>query len=226
MGLEKTPESPLDCKEIKPVNPKGNQPWIFSGRSDVEAEAPILWPPDVKSHLIGKDPDAGKAWGQEKRVTEDELVGWHHQLSGHECVWANTRRLWRTKEPGVLQSTGSQRIRYDLATEWKHRAAQSAKPHHYPLWFHLTHRQFISNVLVSLDDLLFCRRHQFTATCWHCHDPKWSHHEDHQEGCLMLLVCSFTYSSYMCPYTSLRPSLHWYSSSYSSFGVTFFQTIL
>ena len=72
--LEKTLESPLDCKEIKPVNPKRNQFWIFIGRADAEAEAPILWPPDAKSWLIGKDPDAGKDWGQEKGVTEDETV--------------------------------------------------------------------------------------------------------------------------------------------------------
>ena len=72
-------------KEIKPVNPKGNQPWIIIGRTDAQAEAPILWPPDVKSWLFGKDPGAGKDWGQEeKRATEDEMVGWHHQLNGHE----------------------------------------------------------------------------------------------------------------------------------------------
>ena len=78
-------ESPLDCKEIKPVSPKENQPWIFIGKSDAEAEAPVLWPPDAKSPFIGKDPDAGKDWRQEeKRTTEDELVGWHHWLNGHE----------------------------------------------------------------------------------------------------------------------------------------------
>ena len=83
--LEKTLESPLDCKEIKPVNPKENQSWIFIGKTDVEAETPILWPPDVKNWLIGKDPDAGKDWGwEEKGMTEDEMVGWHHQLDGHE----------------------------------------------------------------------------------------------------------------------------------------------
>ena len=83
--LMKTLESPLDNKEIKAVNPKGNQPWIFTGRTDAEAEAPILWPPDVKSWLIGKDPDAGKDWGQEEnRVTENEMVGWHHQFNEHE----------------------------------------------------------------------------------------------------------------------------------------------
>ena len=84
--LEKTLESPLDCKEIKPVSPKGNQPWVFIGRTDAEAEAPILWPPDVKKLLIGKDPDAGKDWRwEEKEVTEDdEIVGWHHWLNGHK----------------------------------------------------------------------------------------------------------------------------------------------
>ena len=81
--LDKTLESPLDCKEIKPVNPKANQSWIFIGR--IDAEAPILWPPDGKSLLIGKDPDAGKHWGQEKKeAAEDEMVEWHHWLNGHE----------------------------------------------------------------------------------------------------------------------------------------------
>ena len=83
--LEKTLESPLDCKEIKPVHPKRNQSWIFFGRTDAEAKALILCPPDVKSWLIGKDPDAGNDWGQEEKgVTEDEMVAWHHQLNGHE----------------------------------------------------------------------------------------------------------------------------------------------
>ena len=81
--LEKILESPLDKEEIKLVNPKGNQPWIFIGRTDAEVEAPTLWSPDAKSQLIGKDPDAGKDWGQEKRVSEDEMVGWHHRLNGH-----------------------------------------------------------------------------------------------------------------------------------------------
>ena len=83
--LEKTLESLLDCKEIKPANPKGNQHWIFIGRTDAEAEAPVLGPPDAKSWLIGKDPEAGKDWGQqEKGTTEDEMVGWHHRLNGHK----------------------------------------------------------------------------------------------------------------------------------------------
>ena len=82
MVLEKILESPLDSKEIKLVNPKGNQTWIFMGRT--ETEAPIFWPPNAKSQLIGKDPDSGKDWGQEERMTEDETVGWHHQLNGRE----------------------------------------------------------------------------------------------------------------------------------------------
>ena len=83
--LEKTLESPLDCTEIKPVNPKGNQHWIFIGRTDAEAETPILWSPDAKNWLTGKDPDAGKDWRQEdKGTTEDEMVRWHHWLNGHE----------------------------------------------------------------------------------------------------------------------------------------------
>ena len=83
--LEKTLESPLDSKEIQPAHPKGNQPWIFIARTDAEAEALILWPPDSKNQLTGKDPDAGKDWRQEeKRMTEDEKVGWHHRLNGHE----------------------------------------------------------------------------------------------------------------------------------------------
>ena len=85
MVLEKTLESPLDYKEIQPVCPKGNQSWIFNGRTDAEAETPIFWPPDVKNWLIGKDPDAEKDQRrEEKGMTEDEMVGWHHQLNGHE----------------------------------------------------------------------------------------------------------------------------------------------
>ena len=83
--LEKTLESPLDSKVIQSVNTKGNQSWIFIGNTDAEAEAAIFWPPDTKSQLIGKDPDAGKDWGQEERVvTENEMVGWHHSLNQHE----------------------------------------------------------------------------------------------------------------------------------------------
>ena len=83
--LEKTLESPLDCKEIQPVHPKGEQYWVLSGRTDAEAETPILWPPDAKSWLIWEDPDAGKDWGQEEKgMTESEMVGWHRWLNGHD----------------------------------------------------------------------------------------------------------------------------------------------
>ena len=96
--LEKTLESPLDCKEIQPVHPKGIQSWIFTGRTDAKAETPKLWPPDVKNWLIWKDPDAGKDWRQEeKRTKEDEMVGWHHQLNGQEFE----------HDPGVGDGQGS-----------------------------------------------------------------------------------------------------------------------
>ena len=86
--LEKTLESPLDCKEIQPAHPKGNQYWLFIGRTDVQSETLILWLPDVKNWLTGKDPDAGKDWRQEEKgMTEDEMVKWHHRLNGHEFEW-------------------------------------------------------------------------------------------------------------------------------------------
>ena len=86
--LEKTLESPLDCKETQPVHSKGDQSWVFFGRTDAKAETPVLWPPHVKSWLIEKDSDAGRNWGQEeKEMTEDEMAGWHHRLDGHEFEW-------------------------------------------------------------------------------------------------------------------------------------------
>ena len=102
--LEKILESPLDCKEIQPFNPKGNKSWIFSGRTDAEAKAPIIWPPDEKNWLIGKDPDAGKDWWQEKGTTEDEMVGWHHWLNGHEFEQAPS--VGDGQGSGVLQVHG------------------------------------------------------------------------------------------------------------------------
>ena len=95
--LEKTLESPLNCKAIQPVNPKGNRSWIFIGKTDAKAEAPVLWPPNAKNWLIGKDPYAGKDWRQEKGTTEDEMIGWHYQLSGHDFELA----------PGVGDGQGS-----------------------------------------------------------------------------------------------------------------------
>ena len=114
--LEKTLEIPSDSKEIKPVNPKGNQPWIFIGKTDIEAEAPILWPPYVKSRVTGKDHDAGKDWGQEKGAKEDEMVGWHHRLNGHEFE-QTPRDSERLPKPGMLQSMKLQRIGHNLANE-------------------------------------------------------------------------------------------------------------
>ena len=112
--LEKTLGSPLDWKEIQPVHPKGDQYWVFIGRTD--AEAPILWPPDAKSRLMEKDSDAVNDWGQkEKGVTEDEMLVWHHRLMD-----MSLSKLWeilKDREPGVLQSMGSQRVGHNLATE-------------------------------------------------------------------------------------------------------------
>ena len=112
--LKKTLESCLDSKEIKPVNPKGNQPWIFIGRADAEAEAPILWPPGTKNWLTGKDPDAGKDWGQEKGMREDEMAGWHHWLNGLEFEQTPGDG---DGQGGLLQSMRSQRIGHDFVTE-------------------------------------------------------------------------------------------------------------
>ena len=107
-------ESPLDCKEIQPVHPKGDQSWVLIGRTDTKAKTPVLWPPDAKSWLIGKDSDAGREWGQEERgTTEDEMAGWHHRLNGHGFGWSR----WWTGRPGVLRFMGSQRVGHDWATE-------------------------------------------------------------------------------------------------------------
>ena len=105
--LEKTLKSPLDSKEINPVNPKRNQPWILIGR--INAEVPILWPPDRKSQLVGKDPDAGRDWGrEEKGVTKDEMLGWHHQLNGMSfsklCERVKNRDAWHAAVHGVTES--------------------------------------------------------------------------------------------------------------------------
>ena len=108
--LEKTLESPLNCKEIQPVHLKGDQSWVFIGRTYVDAETPILWPPHAKSWLIWKDPDAGKDWGQEaKGMIEDEMVGWHHRLDGHMGlggfrVLVMDREAWRAAVLGVAKS--------------------------------------------------------------------------------------------------------------------------
>ena len=115
--LKKTLESPLDCKEIEPVHSKGDQSWVFIGKSDVEAETPVLWPPHAKSWLIGKDPDAGRDWGQEEKgMTEDEMAWWHHRLDGRE-FWVHSGSWWWTGRSGMLQFMGSHRVRQDWVTE-------------------------------------------------------------------------------------------------------------
>ena len=116
VALEKTLASPLDYKEIQPVHPKGDQSWVFIGRTDAEAETPILWPPHMKSWLIRKDPDAGRDWGQEeKERTEDEMAGWHHRLDPHEFGWTPGVGDGQGR-PGMLRFMGSQRVRHDWAT--------------------------------------------------------------------------------------------------------------
>jgi len=117
--LENTLESPLDCKEIQPVHPKGNQSWIFIGRTDAKAETPVLWPPDMKNWLIGKDPDAGKDWRQEEKgMIEDEMLGWMASLTRWTWVCANSWSWWWTGKPGVLQSMGSQSRTGLTWTDW------------------------------------------------------------------------------------------------------------
>ena len=114
--LEKTFDSTLDCEEIQPVDPKGDQSWVFTGKTHVEAVTPILWLPDGNSWLIGKDPDAGKDWGQGK----GDIRGWDGWMASPTwCtwVWVNSRSWWRTGRPGKLQSMGLQRVRHDWMTE-------------------------------------------------------------------------------------------------------------
>ena len=131
--LEKTLESPLDCKELQPVHPKGDQSWVFIGRTDAEAETPILWPHDVKSWLIGKDSDAGKDWGQEEKgTTEDEIIGWHHRLNG--------RGFERT--PGVGDGQGG----LGCCSSWAHKESDTTDPLNWTE-VNLTSKQVTSAIL-------------------------------------------------------------------------------
>jgi len=115
--LEKTLESLLDCKEIQPVHPKGNQSWIFIGRTDAEAETPILWPPDAKNWFTGKDPDTGKDLRWEEKGEDRGWDGWMASPTQWIWVWVNSRSWWWTGRLGMLQSMGSQRVRHDWVTE-------------------------------------------------------------------------------------------------------------
>ena len=149
--LEKTFESPLDCKEIQPVHPKGDESWVFTGRTDAEAETPILWPPDMKNWLIGKDPDTGRGWGQEEKgTTEDEMAGWHHWLNGHESEWT----------PGDGDGQGGlvccdswghkERPRHDWATELNWLKLTWVNVYTVRLSsFHTTHKLYIFNYKVK-----------------------------------------------------------------------------
>ena len=148
--LEKTLKSPLDSKEIQPVHPKGDQSWVFIGRTDIEAETPILWPLDVKSWLIWKDPDTGRDWEQEEKgMTEDEMVGWYHRLNGHEFGWT----LEVGDGQGGLACLRSQRVRHDndwaelAGWIWREKSSWSMIPDSSPwvtLENHQKHFQYLS----------------------------------------------------------------------------------
>ena len=140
--LEKTLASPLDCKKIQPVHPKGDQSWIIIGRTDVEAETPILWPPDVKRWLIGKDPDAGKDWGQEEKgMTEDEMFVWHYWLNGHGFGWT----------PGVGDGQGG----LACCDSWGRKESDTTEGLNWteyliPFFFHFKYYFGNSHVFISL----------------------------------------------------------------------------
>ena len=120
-GVGKTLESPLDCKEVQPVHPKGDQSWVFIGRTDAKAETPILWPPHVKSWLIGKDSDARRDWRQEEKgTTEDEMAGWHHLLDGHEFEWT----------PGVSDGQGG----LACCSSWGHKELDTTEQVNWTEW--------------------------------------------------------------------------------------------
>ena len=142
--LEKTLESPLDSKEIQPVHPKGNQSWIFIGRTDAEAETPILWPPDGKHWLLGKDPDAGKDWRQEEKGTaEDEMVGWHHWLKGHEFEQA----------PGVGDGQGN----LACCSPWGHKESEMTERLNWTDWFPVMGGGRLKLVVPLLQDALYMK---------------------------------------------------------------------
>ena len=138
--VEKTFESPLDCKEIQAVNPKGNQSWIFIGRTDAEAETPILWPLDAKNRLTGKDPDAGRDWGQEEKGTTGR-DGWMASPTRWAWVWVSSGSWWWTGKPGVLRSMGSQRVGHDWTElNWMYRCLSKPRSREPGQWVEIDKR--------------------------------------------------------------------------------------
>ena len=130
VALEKTLESPLDCKKIQPVHSEGDQPWDFFGRNDAQAETPVLWPPHAKSWLIGKNSDAGRDWGQEEKgMTEDEMAGWHHWLDGRESEW--TPGVGDGQEGLACCDSWGGRVRHNWATELNWTESQIRKQRYY-----------------------------------------------------------------------------------------------
>ena len=157
--LEKTIESPLDSKEIQPVHPKGNQPWIFIGRTDAKAEAPILWPPDTKCWLIGKDPDAGEDWGQKKGVTEDEMVVGHRWLNGHEFEQA----------PGDEEEQGS----LACCSPWGGKESKRTEQLNNSNNYLYTWVYFSCNIWWKCHIMAFCWAFLINFMCWHHIDSLW-----------------------------------------------------
>ena len=155
--LEKILESPFDSKDIKPVNPKGNESWIFIGRTDAKAETPILWPPDVKRWLIRKDPDAQKDWSQEEKgTTEDNIIGWHHWLNGHEFeqapVLVMDREDWRAAVYGVAKS-------WTWLSNWTETKMSSLNITHillFPNFFFMLRLFWVQNTCIQLSTRHFC----------------------------------------------------------------------
>ena len=145
--LEKTLEGPLDCKDIQPVHFKGDQPWVFFGRDDAKAETPVLWPPHVKSWLIGEDSDAGRDWGQEEKgTTEDEMAGWHHWLDGREFGWApgdgdGQGSLACCDSWGRKESDTTERLKWiTIVSQWTVILSECSKP----FWYSFIWQNFLN----------------------------------------------------------------------------------
>ena len=159
MVLEKTLESPLDCKEIQPVHSKGDQSWVFFARTDAKAETPILWPPHTKSWVIGKDLDSGRDWGQEEKgTTEDEMVGWHHWLDGHELEWTpgvgnGQGGLARCNSWGRKESDMTERLNW-TELNWKENATK------------VESHCFTSNTSLEKNDVISRKTKRWLRTNW------------------------------------------------------------